>query len=224
MYNRTFRGKAHHGKFVHPEDLLQDGLCELELEERLAGDDRLMEYTTELMNWNRIYNLTSVRKPTEIVTRHILDSLSVIPYLQGRRILDIGTGAGLPGIPLAIACPEREFVLLDSSSKKLRFIQQTLAILGLDNVILEHTRVESYRPGELFDTVICRAFSDLHDLCQNASRLCAEGGCMLAMKGVYPMAEIEGLDDKNVIDEVVSLNVPGLDAERHLVCMHPASN
>ena len=99
MYNRTFRDRGQQSKFVHPEDLLEDGLYELGLDEQLAGDDRLMEYITELMNWNRIYNLTSVRKPTEIVTRHILDSLTVLPYLHGRRILDIGTGAGLPGIP-----------------------------------------------------------------------------------------------------------------------------
>ncbi len=222
MYNRTYRGKANHGKFVNPEDLLEDGLYELGLDEALAGDSRLMEYITELMNWNRVYNLTSVRKPTEIVTRHILDSLSVIPHLQGRRILDIGTGAGLPGIPLAIACPEREFVLLDSSSKKLRFIQQTLAILELENVTLEHVRIEDYHPEKLFSTVICRAFSDLRDLCLHAARLCEPDGRLLAMKGVYPMAEIEGLDDKTVIDDVVPLNVPGLDAERHLVLMHPA--
>ena len=102
MYNRTFRGRGQQSKFVHPEDLLEDGLYELGLDEQLAGDDRLMEYITELMNWNRIYNLTSGRKPTEIVTRHILDSLTVLPYLHGRRILDIGTGAGLPyfmGVP-----------------------------------------------------------------------------------------------------------------------------
>jgi 16S rRNA (guanine527-N7)-methyltransferase len=158
------------------------------------------------------------------VPRHILDSLSVIPHLHGNRVLDIGTGAGLPGIPLAIACPEREFVLLDSSSKKLRFIQQTLGILELDNVMLEHMRIEDYRPDELFDTVICRAFSDLSDLYQHATRACAPDGRMLAMKGVYPMAEIEGLADKDVIDDVVSLTVPGLDAERHLVLMHPATN
>jgi 16S rRNA (guanine527-N7)-methyltransferase len=221
MYNRTYRGKSQHGKFVNPEDLLEDGLYGLGLDEELAGDDRLMEYITELMNWNRVYNLTSVRKPTEIVTRHILDSLSVIPHLNGDRILDIGTGAGLPGIPLAIACPEREFVLLDSSSKKLRFIQQTLGILELDNVMLEHTRIEDYRPDVLFGTIICRAFSDLSDLYQHAMRACVPDGRMLAMKGVYPMAEIEGLADKDVIDDVVSLTVPGLDAERHLVLMHP---
>ncbi len=223
MYNRTYRGKSQHGKFVDPADLLEDGLCELGLNEELAGDDRLMEYITELMNWNRVYNLTSVRKPTEIVPRHILDSLSVIPHLFGDRILDIGTGAGLPGIPLAIACPEREFVLLDSSSKKLRFIQQTLGILELDNVILEHSRIEDYRPDEQFGTVICRAFSDLRDLYRHATRLCTADGRMLAMKGVYPMAEIEGLENKDVIDEVVALQVPGLDAERHLVLMHPST-
>ena len=224
MYNRTYRGKSQNGKFVNPEDLLEDGLYALGLEEKLAGDERLMEFITELMNWNRIYNLTSVRKPTEIVTRHILDSLSILPHLKGDRILDIGTGAGLPGIPLAIACPEYEFVLLDSSSKKLRFIQQTLAILNLDNIVLEHARIEDYQPAALFDSVVCRAFSDLHDLCRHASRLCVPGGRLLAMKGVYPMTEIECLEDKSVIDEVVSLNVPGLDAERHVVLMHPVEN
>ncbi len=224
MYNRTYRGKSQQGKFVNPEDLLEDGLYALGLEEQLSGDDRLMEYITELMNWNRIYNLTSVRKPTEIVTRHILDCLTILPHLNGDRILDIGTGAGLPGIPLAIACPERAFVLLDSSSKKLRFIQQTLGILELDNVKLEHVRIEDYRPDELFGTVICRAFSDLHDLYKHAARLCTVDGRMLAMKGVYPMAEIESLEDKDVIDDVVSLTVPGLDAERHLVLMHPTTN
>lgn len=224
MYNRTHRGKSQHGKFINPEDLLEDGLHALGLEERLARDERLMEFITELMNWNRIYNLTSVRKPTEIVTRHILDSLSVLPYLKGERILDVGTGAGLPGIPLAIACPERSFVLLDSSSKKLRFIQQTLAILNLDNVMLEHVRIEDYQPETPFDTLICRAFSDLSDLCRHASRLCKPEGRLLAMKGVYPMTEIECLEDKSVIDDVVSLDVPGLDAERHVVVMHPVEN
>jgi 16S rRNA (guanine527-N7)-methyltransferase len=219
MYNRRFTTRGRQEKFVQPEDLLEDGIYELGLEERLAGDDRLMEYITELMNWNRIYNLTSVRKPTEIVTRHILDSLSILPYLAGTRILDIGTGAGLPGIPLAIACPEREFVLLDSSSKKLRFVQQTLAILKLDNVTLEHRRVEDYQPQERFDSVMCRAFSELREICRHAARLCNQGGRVLAMKGIYPVAEIESLDDRQVIEQVVPLTVPGLDAERHLVCM-----
>jgi 16S rRNA (guanine527-N7)-methyltransferase len=219
LYNRNRKGR--NTGFVDPRVLLEDGLLDLELEELLdGGDDLLMEYVTELMNWNRVYNLTSVRKPTDIVTRHILDSLSVLPHLQGNRVLDIGTGAGLPGIPLAIACPERQFVLLDSSSKKLRFVQQTLGILGLDNVALADARVEDYRPDELFDTIICRAFSDLPDFYSHASHLCRPGGRLLAMKGVYPMTEIECLTDKTIIDEVIALKVPGLDAERHLVSMH----
>jgi 16S rRNA (guanine527-N7)-methyltransferase len=222
LYNRNRKGRSNN--FVDPTELLEDGIYELELEERLGGDELLMEYVTELMNWNRVYNLTSVRKPTDIVTRHILDSLTILPYLHGERMLDIGTGAGLPGIPLAIACPEREFVLLDSSSKKLRFVQQTLGILKLDNVTLEDSRVEEFQPEALFDTIICRAFSDLPDFYRYAARLCNEGGRMLAMKGVYPMTEVECLDDKSVIDDVVSLKVPGLDAERHLVIMHAAES
>jgi 16S rRNA (guanine527-N7)-methyltransferase len=222
LYNRNRKGRSNN--FVDPAELLEDGIYELELEERLGGDELLIEYVTELMNWNRVYNLTSVRKPTDIVTRHILDSLTILPYLHGDRILDIGTGAGLPGIPLAIACPGREFVLLDSSSKKLRFVQQTLGILKLDNVTLEDSRVEEFQPETLFDTVICRAFSDLPDFYRYAARLCNEGGRMLAMKGVYPMTEVECLTDKSVIEDVVSLKVPGLDAERHLVIMHAAES
>ncbi len=219
LYNRNRKARANN--FVDPAELLEDGILELELEERLSGDNRLMDYVTELMNWNRVYNLTSVRKPADIITRHILDSLSILRHLHGNRILDIGTGAGLPGIPLAIACPEREFVLLDSSSKKLRFVQQTLGILGLDNVRLENCRVDEYQPDDLFDTTICRAFSDLPDYYRFASPLCKVDGRMLAMKGVRPMTELECLDDAGVAAEVISLKVPGLEAERHVVMLHP---
>jgi len=222
LYNRKRKGNARN--FVDPAELLEDGILELGLEERLGGDNLLMEFVTELMNWNRVYNLTSVRKPTDIITRHILDSLTVLPYLHGERVLDIGTGAGLPGIPLAIACPEREFVLLDSSAKKLRFVQQTLGILKLDNVRLENSRIDEYRPEEQYDTIICRAFSDLPDFYKNASGLCASGGRKLAMKGVYPMTEVESLDDKRIITDVQRLKVPGMDAERHVVVMQVPVN
>jgi 16S rRNA (guanine527-N7)-methyltransferase len=222
LYNRNRKGR--NNNFVDPGELLEGGILELGLEERLDGDGLLMEYVTELMNWNRVYNLTSVRKPTDIITRHILDSLSIVEHLNGNRILDIGTGAGLPGIPLAIACPEREFVLLDSSSKKLRFVQQTLAILKLDNVTLENVRIDEYQPDKLFDTTICRAFSDLPDYYRNAAHLCGDDGCMLAMKGVYPMTEIECLEDTGVTADVIALKVPGLDAQRHVVSMRPNGN
>jgi 16S rRNA (guanine527-N7)-methyltransferase len=222
LYNRNRKGR--NNNFVDPGELLEDGILELGLEERLGGDQLLMEYVTELMNWNRVYNLTSVRKPTDIITRHILDSLSIVEHLRGDRILDIGTGAGLPGIPLAIACPEREFVLLDSSSKKLRFVQQTLGILKLDNVSLENVRIDEYRPDALFDTTICRAFSDLPDYYRYASHLCTEDGRLLAMKGVYPMTEIECLGDTGAVADVFPLKVPGLDAERHVVSMRPNGN
>ena len=222
LYNRKRKGRK--SSFVDPGELLEDGILELGLEERLGGDNLLMEFVTELMNWNRVYNLTSVRKPTDIITRHILDSLTILDYLHGDRILDIGTGAGLPGIPLAIACPEREFVLLDSSSKKLRFVQQTLGVLKLDNVTLKNIRVDEYRTDNPFDTVVCRAFSDLPDFHRFASPLCNTGGRMLAMKGVYPMTEVESLEDKSVISDVISLKVPGLDAERHLVIMNPQAS
>jgi len=218
LYNRN--RKARNTAVVDYGELLDDGLAELDLEQQLGDDQMLMAYVTELMNWNRVYNLTSVRKPADIVTRHVLDSLTLLPHLHGDRILDIGTGAGLPGIPLAIACPEKQFVLLDSSSKKLRFVRQTLGILGLDNVTLEDARIEEYQPERLFDTITCRAFSDLPDFYRYAAHLCADGGKMLAMKGVYPMTEVECLEDKTLIDEIVALKVPGLDAERHLVIMH----
>lgn len=217
LYNRNRKG--HNNEVQDPALLLERGLSELGLQELLGDDHLLLEYVTELINWNRVYNLTSVRKAGDIITRHILDSLSILPSLTGHRILDIGTGAGLPGIPLAIACPEREFVLLDSSSKKLRFVQQTLGILELDNVTLENARIEDFKPDVHFDTIVCRAFSDLHDFHRHAARLCSDTGRLLAMKGVYPMTEIECLDDKDIIEEVVSLKVPGLDAERHLVSM-----
>ena len=222
LYNRN--RKSRKNSSVDPGELLEDGLLEMGLEETLGGNDQLMEFVNELMNWKRVYNLTSVRKPADIITRHILDSLSILDHLHGDRILDIGTGAGLPGIPLAIACPEREFVLLDSSSKKLRFVQQTLGILGLENVTLENSRLDDYRPDILFDTIVCRAFSDLPDFYRYAAPFCNVDGRMLAMKGVYPMTEVESLQDKSVITDIIALKVPGLDAERHLVTMHSKVN
>lgn len=210
-----------------PQAALERGLDALALNLNVDVRTKLLAYLALMQKWNRTYNLTAIRDPLSMVTHHLLDSLVTVPYLDAAgaalRVADVGSGAGLPGIPLAVASPEREFTLLDSSSKKLRFVQQTLAIITLENVILENKRIEEYRPEERFDTIICRAFSDLHELYRHASSLIAEDGRILAMKGVYPMTEIECLVDKDVVDEVIPLKVPGMDAERHLVCMHAAA-
>lgn len=182
-----------------------------------AVQEKLLAYVGLLAKWNRVYNLTAVRDPAEMVTRHLLDSLSVAPYLRGSRVLDVGSGAGLPGIPLALAKPEWEFVLLDSNRKKTRFITQSCIELGLTNVRVESARIEDYTPKVLFDSVISRAFSELSAMLAATGRLCQPEGIMLAMKGEYPGAELASVPPGFVVQGVEVLQVPGLDAQRHVV-------
>lgn len=179
--------------------------------------EKLLAYVGLLAKWNRVYNLTAVRDPAEMVTRHLLDSLSVAPYLRGSRVLDVGSGAGLPGIPLALAKPEWEFVLLDSNRKKTRFITQSCIELGLANVRVESCRIEDYIPEVLFDSVISRAFSELSAMLAATGRLCKPEGVMLAMKGEYPGAELASVPPGFVVQGVEVLQVPRLDAQRHVV-------
>ncbi len=202
---------------MSPQARLQTGLQALSLEISEDAQEQLLQYVQMLIKWNRVYNLTSVRKPDDIITRHILDSLAVVPHLQAKRVLDVGTGAGLPGIPLAFACPDSEFVLLDSNNKKIRFVRQALGELDLPNVKVEQVRVEDYKPTPLFDVVISRAYSSLLEMHQQASRLLQPGGRLLAMKGVYPLAEMDALKETGIQSEIIPLSVPQLDAERHLV-------
>ncbi len=202
---------------VSVENDLRKGLAALQLDLSEAVCAKLLDYVALLAKWNRAYNLTAVRDPRQMVTRHILDSLAVLPYLHGTNILDVGTGAGLPGIPLALVSPQRNFVLLDSNGKKTRFVTQAVHELGLSNVKVARERVEAYRPGAAFDTIIARAFSSVGALAEAAGPLCAPGGRLLAMKGIYPVAELEQLPGAYVVREAVRLEVPGLDAERHLV-------
>lgn len=202
-----------------PQARLQAGLQALQLPLSADTQERLLQFVQLLIKWNRVYNLTSVRKPDDIIIRHILDSLVVAPYLHGRRLLDVGTGAGLPGIPLSLACPALECVLLDSNNKKIRFVRQAIADLGLENVTVEQTRIEDYRPEQGFDVVISRAYSSLGEMHAQVERLLAPGGRLLAMKGVYPLAEMDALKDSSLAVEVVPLRVPGLDAERNLVIL-----
>ena len=185
----------------------------------LAADAqaRLLHFVALLEKWNRVYNLTAVREPAQMITRHLLDSLAIAPYLRGTRVLDIGTGAGLPGIPLAVAMPTREFVLLDSNSKKTRFVTQAVAELGLRNVEVVAARVEKYIPATQFDTLIARAFSSLGELVAAARHLAATDGVYLAMKGVYPEEELAALPAEFAVRETAALNVPGLDGARHVV-------
>jgi len=182
--------------------------------------ERLLAYLAMLIKWNRAYNLTAVRDPLEMVTKHLLDSLSVVPHLQGRRIIDVGTGGGLPGIPLAIVFPERDVTLLDSNGKKTRFLLQARAELGLENVTVIHARVEDFQPDRLFDCVITRAFASVADILTGSRHLLADGGLVLAMKGVVPEEELATLPEGYRLLEVIPLRVAGLEQEqRHLIFM-----
>ncbi|MCW8874254.1 MAG: 16S rRNA (guanine(527)-N(7))-methyltransferase RsmG [Gammaproteobacteria bacterium] len=202
-----------------PQARLQAGLQSLHLPLSTTVQEQLLQFVQLLIKWNRVYNLTSVRKPDDIIVRHILDSLVVVPHLEARRVLDVGTGAGLPGIPLSLACPDTQFVLLDSNNKKVRFVRQAIAEMGLDNVSVEQTRVEDYRPDQPFDVVVSRAYSSLAEMHAQVERLLAPDGRLLAMKGVYPLAEMDALKAAGIASEVVPLQVPGLDAERNLVIL-----
>nr|VFJ60255.1 MAG: 16S rRNA m(7)G-527 methyltransferase [Candidatus Kentron sp. DK]VFJ66249.1 MAG: 16S rRNA m(7)G-527 methyltransferase [Candidatus Kentron sp. DK] len=185
----------------------------------LDGQQRhaLVRYVDLLLQWNRVYNLTSVRDPMEIARRHILDCLAVVPYLRGTRLLDLGTGAGLPGMILAITRPDVSCVLMDGNGKKTRFCLQAAMTLDLANVEIVHARVEKYVPEELFDTVTARAFGDLSVIWHHAGRLLKSGGQLLAMKGIAREDEASGEWAGATSRTTVSLTVPGLGAERHLV-------
>ena len=152
-----------------------------------------------------------------MVNLHLLDSLTVLPHLHGSRILDVGSGAGLPGIPLAVFSPQREFVLLDANGKKARFMRQAVIDLGLRNVVVEHARTESYHPAEGFDTVISRAFASVADFVRGAGSHCRKGGRLLAMKGRYPDTELEALPVGYRVVDVHALDIPGLTSQRHLI-------
>ncbi len=177
----------------------------------------MLRYIALLERWNRAFNLTAVRNLAEMIPRHLLDSLSVSAYLKGERVLDVGTGAGLPGIPLAIARPEIRFTLLDSNGKKTRFVRQAVIELGLKNVQVEQMRVESCRPAERFDTVVTRAFAPLPEILGRTAPLLAPAGRLLAMKGRQVGEELLAADLAGRPAEIVPLQVPQLDGVRYLV-------
>jgi 16S rRNA (guanine527-N7)-methyltransferase len=156
-----------------------------------------------------------------MVPRHLLDSLSVAPFIKGPYVIDVGTGAGLPGIPLALTFPQWSFVLLDSSAKKTRFVTQVVAQLGLKNVAVVHARVEDYHPGFAFDSVVCRAFASLYEILAATRHLYGRESRLVAMKGEFPTEELDQVSDDFHVGEVAALRVPGLDGQRHVVCIQP---
>jgi 16S rRNA (guanine527-N7)-methyltransferase len=202
---------------------LRRGLLALGVASSEPQVERLERYLALLEKWNRVYNLTAIREPERMVTHHLLDSLAILPHVRGPRVLDVGSGAGLPGIPLAIAAPELAITLLDSSHKKAAFLQQAVAELGLANATVVADRVESWQTDARFDTIVSRAFADLGEFVAAAARLLAPGGVIAAMKGVHPHDEIERLPAGFRVREVLRLEVPLLDAERHLVLVEPGT-
>ncbi len=197
------------------EHQLHDGIDALGLTLSSGVRTRLLDYVNLLARWNASFNLTAVREPTAMVTRHLLDSLAVRPYLRGAQACDLGSGAGLPGIVLAIAAPEREWLLVDSNGKKARFLRAAVRELGLDNVRVAQQRVQDV--DGRFDTITARAFASLPDMLAWGGHLLAPNGCWLAMKGRLAQDELLAVPDGFEVTGTPALHIPGLDAERHLV-------
>jgi len=198
---------------------LETGLGALGISLSASARSSLLEYCDILLKWNKTYNLTSVDDPEQMISLHLLDSLAVLPFLPGGRVLDVGTGAGLPGIPLAIARPDQHFVLLDSNGKKTRFLVQASGQLGLKNIEVVNQRVERYQATELFDVIISRAFSSLEQFLSTCAHLVSPGGQFLAMKGKLPEDELRQLPEGIQLVSSIELEIPGLEAERHLLML-----
>jgi 16S rRNA (guanine527-N7)-methyltransferase len=200
------------------EDLAA-GLDALGVSVDAAAQDKLLAYLALLEKWNRVYNLTAIREPDRMLSHHVLDSLAVVPHIGGGAIADVGSGAGLPGIPLALARADWAITLIESNHKKSAFLKQAAIELALANVDVREERVENVEPAASYDVVISRAFSDLAEFATLAGRLCARNGVLAAMKGVYPYEELAAVPGSYRVEKVVPLKVPGLSAERHLVIL-----
>jgi len=197
-------------------DKLVQGLMAMDLEIAEPQQEQMLDFVRLVVKWNKAYNLTAVRDPIDMIGLHLLDSLTVLPYIKPPRVADIGTGAGLPGIPLAICMPDCQFTLVDSNSKKTRFVQQVVLELRLKNVEVIHGRVESLQPDYLFSTVVSRAFANMSDILQLTAHLLSDDAILLAMKGQVPAKE---LADLNMHYTVIPLAVPGLEGDRCLIRM-----
>ncbi len=194
---------------------IKDGVVELGLDPAILPIENYVAYLDELIRWNKAYNLTAIRDFDTMVSHHILDSLAISPFIEGTRCLDVGSGAGLPGMVLAMADPKLNWVLLDSNVKKTRFLNHISQLFKLLNVEIHHGRVEEHQPGDLYDVVVSRAFSDLGAFVHKTDHLVAANGKRLAMKGSLDEVEFAGV--KNLPHEILRLEVPGVKSERNLV-------
>lgn len=196
---------------------LRRGLDELSLTLSEAAQDKLLSYVALLEKWNKTYNLTAIREPEKMLSHHLLDSLAVLPHLPAGPLVDVGSGGGLPGIPLAIADPGRRVTLNDANQKKSAFLQQAVIELKLSNADVHAGRVQGWTPTQRFACVITRGFAELADFIAACRHLLAPGGVLAAMKGVFPQAELDRAPGDADCRDVRRLRVPLLEAERHLV-------
>jgi len=208
---------------VSVAERIREGLAAMGVSVPDAASHRMQAHLDLIAKWNRVHNLTAVRETEQMVVLHLLDSLSLLPHLgAARSVIDVGSGPGFPGVPIAIARPDLEVTLLDSSHKKCTFLEQAKAELRLANVSVACERVEQWKPPRRFDAVVSRAFADLSDFITQSQHLVAPGGRFLAMKGVYPFEEIARVPASHRVAQVVELAVPTLDAKRHLVLLEAA--
>lgn len=197
--------------------ILSDGLSAMDLSLTSEQQQKLIDYVERIHKWNKAFNLTSVRDPEQMMVKHILDSLAVAPHIDAANLIDVGTGPGLPGIPLSIVYPEKHFTLLDSLGKRVRFMKQCAFEMKLENITPIQSRVEAHQPGQYYDAVLSRAFASLKDMLHWCQHLVDSEGKFLALKGQYPAEEIAELGDNFAVTHSVKLTVPGLEGERHLL-------
>lgn len=199
------------------EQTLMDGAAKLGVSLDTKQCAALQVLLDELNDWNQRINLTAIRDPEQQLTKHLLDSLSIQPWLRGTRVADIGTGAGFPGLPLALVNPDKQFVLIDSVNKKLKFVEHAARAMGLSNVQVLHTRAQDHHPEPRFDVVTSRAMGSIENFVKWCGHLCSGGGRLLAMKGRYPEEELKAIPNGWKVAGIHVLQIPGLDEQRHLV-------
>lgn len=199
--------------------LLEDGLRRLGEQSDKHPCEQYLQYLDLLAEWGQSYNLTAIRNPDDMISYLLLDNIAILPYVRGDACIDIGSGAGLPGLILAMARPEQRWVLVDANSKKARFMRHVQLTLGLQNVDVMQQRIERYQPGSYFTTAVCRAYSSLYSFYETTRRLVSEGSRIIAMKGELPLQELQELDHAGIGYAIVKLDIPGLEKQRHLVLM-----